>query len=123
MNTVDRADFRPGGDAIMETEARRRAADVGDDALLDLVQRHTLRYFWDFAHLVSGLARERSNVTPRYRLEAVTTGGSGRWTGSGPWCASCSRPTATMASCLISWTAKPGSPSRSAARMTEATLW
>ena len=54
-----------------------RATDLSDDALLDLVQRQTLRYFWDFAHPNCGLARERSNVTPRYGLEAVTTGGSG----------------------------------------------
>ncbi|PZQ45818.1 MAG: beta-glucosidase [Rhodovulum sulfidophilum] len=49
----------------------------GDAALLDLTQARTLGYFWDFAHPVSGLARERSNVTPRYGLETVTTGGSG----------------------------------------------
>jgi len=48
-----------------------------DGALLELVQRQTFRYFWDFAHPVSGLARERSNRTPRYGLETVTTGGSG----------------------------------------------
>jgi hypothetical protein len=54
-----------------------RPADLDDDALLDLVQRQTLRYFWDFAHPACGLARERSNVTPKYGLEAVTTGGSG----------------------------------------------
>ena len=41
--------------------------------LLDAVQRQTLRYFWDFAHPVSGLARERSNATP----DVVTSGGSG----------------------------------------------
>ena len=28
---------------------------------MDLVQKQTFRYFWDFAHPVSGLARERSN--------------------------------------------------------------
>ena len=56
-------------------EARPR--NLGDDALLDLVQRQTFRYFWDFAHPVSGLARERSNVRPDYGLETVTTGGSG----------------------------------------------
>ena len=54
-----------------------QTADLDDDALLDLVQRQTLRYFWDFAHPACGLARERSNVTPKYGLEAVTTGGSG----------------------------------------------
>lgn len=51
--------------------------DLDDDALLDRVQWQTLRYFWEFAHPACGLARERSNVTPRYGLEAVTTGGTG----------------------------------------------
>ena len=41
------------------------------------MQRQTLRYFWDFAHPLCGLARERSNVTPKYGLECVTTGGTG----------------------------------------------
>lgn len=52
-------------------------ADLDDETLLDLVQRQTLRYFWDFAHPACGLARERSNVTAKYGHEAVTTGGSG----------------------------------------------
>jgi hypothetical protein len=56
---------------------RRKTAELDDEALLDLVQRQTLRYFWDFAHPACGLARERSNVTPKYGLECVTTGGSG----------------------------------------------
>lgn len=46
---------------------------VSDDQLLDIVQQQTFKYFWDFAHPVSGLARERSNATP----ETVTIGGSG----------------------------------------------
>jgi hypothetical protein len=54
-----------------------RPADLDDDALLDLVQRQTFRYFWEFAHPVSGLARERSDLRPDYGLETVTTGGSG----------------------------------------------
>src|SRR5262245_15098315 len=48
-----------------------------DAQLLDLVQRQTLRYFWEFAHPASGLARERSNVAFGYGLETVTSGGSG----------------------------------------------
>lgn len=48
-----------------------------DSALLDLVQRQTIRYFWDFAHPVSGMARERSNVAFNYGNEVVTTGGTG----------------------------------------------
>src|SRR5919108_2651380 len=55
----------------------RSPVGLDGDALLDLVQKQTLRYFWDFAHPVSGLARERSNVRPEYGLETVTTGGSG----------------------------------------------
>lgn len=49
---------------------------LSDDELLTLVQKQTFRYFWDFAHPVSGLARERSN-TQHYGHEVVTFGGSG----------------------------------------------
>ena len=42
-----------------------------DDELLTMVQEYTFRYFWDFAHPVSGLARERNTTS------TVTTGGSG----------------------------------------------
>ena len=52
-------------------------ATLGDDELLDLVQRQTLRYFWDFAHPVSGLARERSDAPPGCGVDVVTTGGTG----------------------------------------------
>lgn len=45
---------------------------ISDEELMDLVQRRTFSYFWDYAHPVSGLARERLNSD-----ETVTTGGSG----------------------------------------------
>lgn len=48
-----------------------------DDQLLDLVQKQTFRYFWDFAHPVSGMARERSNASFGYGDEVTTTGGTG----------------------------------------------
>lgn len=51
--------------------------NLSDSALLDVVQRQTFRYFWDFGHPVSGLARERSNVAFDYGNEVVTTGGTG----------------------------------------------
>jgi hypothetical protein len=71
-----RREARPWSpEGLPPNTARRDDLDGG--ALLDLVQRQTLRYFWDFAHTLSGLARERSNVTPRYGLECVTTGGTG----------------------------------------------
>ncbi|HMI79812.1 MAG TPA: Ig-like domain-containing protein, partial [Ferruginibacter sp.] len=43
-----------------------------DNALLDKVQQQTFKYFWDLAHPVSGLARERNTSG-----ETVTSGGSG----------------------------------------------
>ena len=53
-------------------------AMLSDEALLDLVQQRTLRYFWDFGHPVSGMARERSNPVSGYDFqETVTTGGTG----------------------------------------------
>lgn len=57
--------------------AANRPKNLSDSALLDLVQQQTFKYFWDFAHPVSGLARERSNVAYDYGNEVVTTGGSG----------------------------------------------
>lgn len=54
-----------------------RKTGLTDSALLDEVQRQTFRYFWDFAHPVSGMARERSNTGFGYGHETVTTGGTG----------------------------------------------
>ena len=51
--------------------------NLTDEQLLDLVQKQTFRYFWDFAHPVSGLARERSNIAYEYGHETTTTGGTG----------------------------------------------
>lgn len=45
---------------------------ISDNALLDLVQQQTFRYFWDFGHPTSGLARERNTSG-----DLVTSGGSG----------------------------------------------
>jgi len=45
---------------------------LSDEELLTLVQKQTFTYFWDYAHPVSGLARER-----RGSGETVTIGGSG----------------------------------------------
>jgi hypothetical protein len=51
--------------------------NLSDSALLDVVQKQTFRYFWNFAHPVSGMARERSNTNFGYGHETVTTGGTG----------------------------------------------
>lgn len=57
--------------------ATERPMHLSDSALLELVQQQTFRYFWDFAHPVSGMARERSNVSYGYGDETCTTGGTG----------------------------------------------
>jgi hypothetical protein len=53
-----------------------RPKQLSDSVLLDIVQKQTFRYFWDFAHPVSGMARERSNIST-YGHETTTTGGTG----------------------------------------------
>ena len=45
---------------------------ITDEELLDKVTAQTFKYFWDFGHPVSGLARERNTSG-----EIVTSGGSG----------------------------------------------
>lgn len=52
---------------------------IPDDELLTLVQKQTFKYFWDYAHPVSGLARERLGSG-----STVTTGGSGFGIGAIP---------------------------------------
>ncbi len=58
---------------ITQIDSTDKFPPISDNALLDSVQRRTFKYFWDYGHPVSGLARERSNATP----ETVTSGGSG----------------------------------------------
>jgi len=45
---------------------------ISDEDLLTLVQQQTFKYFWDFAHPASGMARERNTSG-----DLVTSGGSG----------------------------------------------
>lgn len=45
---------------------------ISDDELLTLVQQQTFKYFYDFAHPASGMARERNTSG-----DVVTNGGSG----------------------------------------------
>lgn len=51
---------------------RAAVPQISDDSLLTLVQHRTFDYFWDYAHPVSGLARERTGSG-----NTVTSGGSG----------------------------------------------
>jgi len=59
------------------TSLSAQKKNLTDDQLLDLVQKQTFRYFWDYAHPVSGLSRERSNKSFDYGDEVTTIGGSG----------------------------------------------
>ena len=62
-------------------KSRPRAAKRGekhsDERLLDLVQRQTFRYFWQGAHPISGLARDRRQRLADPTDDAVAVGGSG----------------------------------------------
>lgn len=52
--------------------------ELSDQELLDLTQRETFRYFWEFAESNSGAARERYHPeNPLYDAQIVTTGGTG----------------------------------------------
>ncbi|HEX6915054.1 MAG TPA: glucoamylase family protein [Chitinophagaceae bacterium] len=53
-------------------DSTRKFPAITDDELLTLVQQQTFKYFWDFGHPVSGLARERNSSG-----DIVTSGGSG----------------------------------------------
>lgn len=66
------------GSLLLQTgAASAQKKNLSDEQLLELVQHQTFRYFWDFGHPVSGMARERSNNTFGYGDEVVTTGGTG----------------------------------------------
>jgi hypothetical protein len=58
---------------ITQIDSSNKFPIITDNALLDTIQKRTFKYFWDYGHPTSGLARERSNSTP----ETVTSGGSG----------------------------------------------
>jgi len=55
-----------------QIDSSNKFPTISDNALLDLVQQQTFKYFWNFGHPVSGLARERNTSG-----ETVTSGGSG----------------------------------------------
>ncbi|GAC1383455.1 MAG: glucoamylase family protein [Ginsengibacter sp.] len=63
--------------SFITTDVKGQKANISDSALLDIVQKQTISYFTDFAHPVSGMARERSNQAFEYGDEVVTTGGTG----------------------------------------------
>ncbi|AUP77908.1 glucoamylase family protein [Flavivirga eckloniae] len=51
---------------------------LSDEDMLDLTQKETFKYFWDFAHSNSGAAKERYHPdNPTLNQDVVTTGGTG----------------------------------------------
>ncbi|HEY9184541.1 MAG TPA: glucoamylase family protein [Salegentibacter sp.] len=63
-------------DRIEKTETET----LSEEALLDTVQKQSLKYFWDYAEPNSGMARERwhpDGEYPKNDAHVVTTGGSG----------------------------------------------
>lgn len=57
---------------LTSLDSSRKFPAITDDALLTKIQEQTFKYFWDFAHPTSGLARERNTSG-----DVVTSGGSG----------------------------------------------
>jgi len=57
---------------VTQIDSTDKFSRISDSALLDLVQQQTFKYFWDFGHPVSGMARERNSSG-----DVVTTGGTG----------------------------------------------
>lgn len=56
---------------------RNLGTSLSDDAILDLVQRQTFHFFWEGAHPVSGLARDRITLDVECSDDLVAVGGSG----------------------------------------------
>ena len=59
---------------------KTETSSLSREALLDTVQKQTLKYFWDYAEPNSGMARERYHPDgeyPKNDSHVVTTGGSG----------------------------------------------
>ena len=57
-----------------------KKVELSEEELLDVVQKQTLKYFWDYAEPNSGMARERFHPDgnyPKNDAHVVTTGGSG----------------------------------------------
>ncbi len=74
LQSVKDGNLFTGSTITLQTQidSSRKFATISDNALLDLVQQQTFKYFWEFGHPVSGLARERNTSG-----EIVTSGGSG----------------------------------------------
>ena len=63
--------------ARFEDVSAAKLATLGDEELLERVQRQTFRFFWEAAHPVSGLVPDRRPRGKRQTEDLVTSGGSG----------------------------------------------
>lgn len=68
LNLIDSYSFK----FLTKLNTADKFERIPTDDLLTLVQERTFKYFWDYAHPVSGLSRERLNSN-----NVVTSGGSG----------------------------------------------
>jgi hypothetical protein len=59
-------------DFYTQADTTPKFPEISDEELLTLVQQQTFKYFWDFGHPHSGMARERNTSG-----NTVTVGGSG----------------------------------------------
>ena len=74
MLTADEAAKRTGDRDIADPKA---LSGLPDDPLLEAVQRQTFRFFWEGAHLASGLAPDRRKTRDEPEDDLVAVGGSG----------------------------------------------
>src|SRR5207248_10829465 len=74
LKSAEGGSLASGVNVVFSTriDSSRKFPLISDDALLTLIQQQTFKYFWDFGHPVSGMARERNTSG-----ETVTTGGTG----------------------------------------------
>ena len=71
-NTID-LDFNEVDiDLFTTVDPTLKFPEISDEELLTKIQEQTFKYFWEFGHPVSGMARERNTSG-----ETVTTGGTG----------------------------------------------
>ncbi|MEB8347179.1 beta-glucosidase [Flavobacteriaceae bacterium KMM 6898] len=71
-------DSSPVGVSELPDKPEEPAVVISDDELMDIVQRETFKYFWDFADEDSGGARERYHpADPNIGKSVVTSGGTG----------------------------------------------
>jgi len=64
--------YRRGNELPLSKTISARSRAMSDEELLTSVQEATFRYFWDYGHRASGLARERNRPG-----DSCTTGGTG----------------------------------------------